>query len=98
MSIFRRATALALLAAATSVGLSGADLRAESLHPLQDVVAAATLAATEAAQAQGYANLEVSARPLDSRLRLQACGEPLETFSSANASVLGPVSVGVRCA
>ncbi|HAN27580.1 MAG TPA: flagella basal body P-ring formation protein FlgA, partial [Haliea salexigens] len=58
----------------------------------------ATRAATDAAQAQGYSDLEITARPLDSRLRLQACAEPLETFSSPNASVLGPVSVGVRCA
>ncbi|MCR9184105.1 MAG: flagellar basal body P-ring formation chaperone FlgA [Halieaceae bacterium] len=98
MSIFRRATAFLLLAAMAMPGLIGGDVRAETLHALEDVVAAATRAATDAAQAQGYSDLEISARPLDSRLRLQACAEPLETFSSPNASVLGPVSVGVRCA
>ncbi|HBM82856.1 MAG TPA: flagella basal body P-ring formation protein FlgA [Halieaceae bacterium] len=99
MSIFRRATAFLLLAAMAIPALLGnAAARAETLHPLEDVVAAATRAATDAAQAQGYRDLEITARPLDSRLRLQACSEPLETFSSPNASVLGPVSVGVRCA
>lgn len=98
MSIFRRATAFLLFAAMAMPALLGTAARAETLHPLEDVVAAATRAATDAAQAQGYSDLEITARPLDSRLRLQACAEPLETFSSPNASVLGPVSVGVRCA
>ena len=98
MSIFRRTGLRLLLLALHLPAIFAAGARAEILHPLEDVVAAASAEATAAARAQGYTDLEVSARPLDSRLRLQACGEPLETFSNANASVLGPVSVGVRCA
>tara|TARA_R100000005_G_scaffold86087_1_gene54828 strand:+ start:6514 stop:7233 length:720 start_codon:yes stop_codon:yes gene_type:complete len=98
MSIFRRTRLRLLLIAIFLPALFTAGTLAETLHPLEDVVAAASAEATATARAQGYTDLEVSARPLDSRLRLQACGEPLETFSNANASVLGPVSIGVRCA
>jgi len=98
MSIFRRTRLRLLLIAIFLPALFTAGTLAETLHPLEDVVAVASAEATAAARAQGYTDLEVSARPLDSRLRLQACAEPLETFSNANASVLGPVSIGVRCA
>lgn len=70
---------------------------AAELHSLQDIVLQASNAAAELAQAQGHADPQVSARPLDNRLRLAACEQPLQTFSSPNARTLGPVSIGVRC-
>jgi flagella basal body P-ring formation protein FlgA len=39
----------------------------------------------------------VTAARLDSRLRLQACEKPLETFAPNSVSNTGKVTVGVRC-
>ncbi len=70
---------------------------AAALHSLQDILEQASSAAEAMARAQGYEDPRVSARPLDNRLRLAACEQPLQTFSTPNARVLGPVSIGVRC-
>lgn len=70
---------------------------AENLHSLQDILAQASLAAAATAREQGYTDPQVSARPLDSRLHLQACAAPLQTFASPGARAIGPVSIGVRC-
>ena len=42
--------------------------------------------------------IEVSVEPLDPRLRLAACAEPLEAFLPAGGRLLGGTTVGVRCA
>lgn len=84
-----------LLAAALQTAVTAAP--AAELHSLQDIVLQASNAAAEMARAQGYDDPQVSARPLDNRLRLAACAQPLQTFSSPNARTLGPVSIGVRC-
>ncbi len=39
----------------------------------------------------------VTAGHLDSRLRLAACEQPLETFTPANWRKMGKITVGVRC-
>lgn len=46
---------------------------------------------------QNLVDITVSAGPLDSRLRLAACGLPLETLSNPGALRGGRVTVGVRC-
>jgi flagella basal body P-ring formation protein FlgA len=40
---------------------------------------------------------DVQAGHLDNRLRLAACGQPLQTFSPPGKRLLGKVTVGVRC-
>jgi flagella basal body P-ring formation protein FlgA len=40
---------------------------------------------------------EIQAGHLDNRLRLAACGQPLQTFSPPGKRMLGKVTVGVRC-
>lgn len=73
------------------------DEAAASKQPLDSIVSAAVAASEERARQQGYDNVSVEVRPLDERLRLPRCGEPLETFSPRASQVLGPASVGVRC-
>jgi flagellar basal body P-ring formation protein FlgA len=47
----------------------------------------------------GYypATPEVSVGRLDSRLRLQACDQPLETYTPQGKNNMGNITVGVRC-
>jgi len=73
---------------------AGADT---ALHPLPDLLQQAADAAMAAALAEGYSDVEVTARPLDGRLRLRRCAAPLTTHRNPNANALGPVSIGVRC-
>ena len=66
-------------------------------QPLDSIVAAATEASEARAMAHGYDNVAVQVRPLDARLRLPACDEPLSSSISAATQVLGSVSVGIGC-
>lgn len=51
------------------------------------------------AQSAGYGNEPViTVGHIDSRLRLQACAEPLEAYLPAGGRTTGNVTVGVRCA
>jgi flagella basal body P-ring formation protein FlgA len=63
---------------------------------VSSIAAAATLFAEERATRQGYQDVTVNVRPLDSRISLAACASPLAT-SSSGERVLGPVSVAVKC-
>ena len=63
---------------------------------VSSIAAAAALFAEERATRQGYEDVTVNVRPLDSRISLAACATPLGTSSSGDR-VLGPVSVAVKC-
>ena len=63
---------------------------------VSSIAAAAALFAEERATRQGYEDVTVNVRPLDSRISLAACTTPLAT-SSSGERVLGPVSVAVKC-
>ncbi len=67
----------------------------QSLQSITDTV---VLAGKRRAQALGYDNVKVQVRPLDERLRLPGCEQPLDTFMPPGAPSLGAVNVGVRCA
>ena len=67
----------------------------QSLQSITDTV---VLAGKRRAQALGYDNVKVQVRPLDERLRLPDCEQPLDTFMPPGAPSLGAVNVGVRCA
>ena len=63
---------------------------------VSSIAAASALFAEERATRQGYSDVAVAVRPLDSRISLAACSSPLAT-SSSGKRVLGPVSVAVKC-
>jgi flagella basal body P-ring formation protein FlgA len=62
-----------------------------------DAVQAAAEAFVRAQLPVGNAKHYVTAAPLDSRLRLQACDAPLEAFSPHANNVIPRATIGVRC-
>jgi flagella basal body P-ring formation protein FlgA len=71
--------------------------RQQPEHPHDAILEAARIHLTsEAAQLSGKARVELS--PLDHRLRLHLCGEPLESFSPSGSNTKGKTTVGIRCA
>lgn len=66
------------------------------LHALHEIEHAAYVYALSEAQAQ-FNNPQVSMSSLDKRLRLQACEQPLDTFSNRDRASAGQMTVGVRC-
>ena len=70
---------------------------AGELQGLDSIGAAAISASEERARQQGYESVDVDVRPLDNRLRLPQCGQPLRSFIPPASRILGAVSVGVEC-
>lgn len=66
-------------------------------HSLADIAGTAAMEMENRALDQGYRNVSVDVRPLDSRLNLAVCGEPLSVLPSNTERALGPVTVGIRC-
>jgi flagella basal body P-ring formation protein FlgA len=89
--------AAALLISCPPALESHAAAQTKYLHPPEDIVQYAMEAALAAARAMGYQRLSADARPLDTRLALPQCEQPLQIHRSPRAQVLGPVSIGVRC-
>lgn len=66
----------------------------------QSVSSIASTAAVELerrAAAAGYLDATVEIRPIDGRLNLSSCGQPLEVLPDSSSRTLGQVSVGIRC-
>lgn len=80
-----------LLVAGIGAGAAGPT------QPLDTITAAATAAATDVARRRGHRAIEVTVQPLDRRLQLPACGEPLQTRPPGSAAGIGPMSIRVRC-
>ena len=95
MSKYWRLTLVTLLATTVTQG-SWANGTASS-HSLSDIATTAALTLKERAAGQGYDDIEVAIRPLDGRLQVAACEQPLRTLPANSKRVLGPVSVGIRC-
>jgi flagella basal body P-ring formation protein FlgA len=58
------------------------------------------IAATELerqAQAKGFQSIQVEVFPLDQRVSLTKCNQPLKLLKDRNQSVLGRVTIGMRC-
>jgi len=70
---------------------------ADSVQALASITEAAATQSRERARRQGYDNVLTEVRPLDKRLRLPQCSEPLSTLPSQSSKVLGPLNIGVRC-
>ena len=49
------------------------------------------------ATSAGYPDAKVEVRPIDGRLNLSGCGQPLEVLPDSSSRILGQVSVGIRC-
>lgn len=79
-----------------SVILLTQTLRADTLHPLSDIEQTAFIFAMSDAQAS-YNNPQIIVDPLDDRLRLQRCEQPLQAFANTVSNTLGNRTVGVRC-
>lgn len=96
MTIFWHAKRLLLVitAYAALTSWATAEMSVQSLDAIKSAVAAAC---TMKAEQQGYKHVDVNVRPLDNRLRLPECTEPLSTFFPPGSNALGAVSVGVRC-
>jgi len=64
---------------------------------VSSIGATAARVAEARALAQGYQRVEVAVRPVDTRLRLTKCGEPLSVIPTVAKRTLGQTSVGIRC-
>ncbi len=95
LSNFRRRRVLLALVVALLAGV--APTLAAELQSLDSISAAAISASEERARQQGYENVDVEVRPLDDRLQLPQCGQPLSSFIPPASRMLGAVSVGVEC-
>jgi flagella basal body P-ring formation protein FlgA len=95
MTAYRQKTDVAalvlLLAAASSVPAASADIQSHA--SIREAVHEHALA--EAATLPGRAEITVGS--IDSRLKLSACDQPLQTFDSPNGLRRGRGVVGVRC-
>jgi flagella basal body P-ring formation protein FlgA len=67
-----------------------------SVHPLEDLQKAAEAFVRDQLP-KGPGKHFVTSMHLDSRLRLEACQSPLETFANNAAAIGSRVTVGVRC-
>ena len=87
----------ATVATATLATAVQADNSRTSGHSLSDIAGTAALAMHAKAEAQGYRGIDVQVRPLDGRLALAPCSQPLQALPAHSGRALGAVSVGVRC-
>jgi flagella basal body P-ring formation protein FlgA len=100
MSKYWRLILATLVTAGISAGLEAqatTSTSAEASHSLSDIATTAAMTLQARATQQGYDDVEVAIRPLDSSLQLTACDQPLQTLPASAKRVLGPVSVGIRC-
>lgn len=99
MSIFWRfAAAWRYLAPVMAMVATGPVLGADAPQPLDAIVATAVAASEARARQHGYDNVSVEVRPLDNRLRLPRCAEPLSGVIDTSAQLPGSVSVRIACA
>ena len=77
----------------TSLDVSAANV--QHSHSELGVIAARAL--EERAHDKGLEAIQVEVSPLDGRVNLPICGEPVSVLSDGNQPVLGRVTVGIRC-
>lgn len=99
MSIFWRSTqSWRAVAIVCSLGLHNAAFGVEAWQPLEAITATAIAAGEERAKLHGHNNISVEVRPLDKRLRLPRCDEPLNGVIPQTSQALGAISVRIECA
>ena len=74
-----------------------AQAAAPRAYESHQAIREAALAHVRARAAQFPGRIEISTSPLDRRLRLPACDQPLQTYDSPNGLRPGRGVVGVRC-
>ena len=94
----RKFAAPAALAALLSFSLPGkaGQIALAGVQSLESIKAAAEKA-VRSQLPDGRAKYYVTTQSLDERLRLAACGDPLEAFITNNAAPAARSTVGVRC-
>jgi len=92
MSKLWRITLLALTVNLPSLAFGG-----QGTHSLSDIAGTAAIEMQRRAKEHGYSDVDVQVRPLDSRLQLAQCDQPLDTRPETSGNPLGPVSIGIRC-
>ena len=83
--------AIVLIHIATYTGTSAA----EQSHSELGGIAARAL--EEQARGKGFQSIHVEVFPLDQRVSLPKCGEPVRVLKDRNQSALGRVTIGMRC-
>ena len=95
MNRFKRIIAPMLIALTLSIAAEGAeDVRFQDQEEI--LTAAREFLLNELSGSYGEES-EVIVEPLDPRLRLTRCEEPLEAFLPAGGQLVGNTSIGVRC-
>lgn len=85
------------IAGAVLLGGATAGTVATAAHSLSDIATTALREMERRATASHYEEVEIQVRPLDARLDLADCGQPLRVLPETTRRTLGPVSVGIRC-
>jgi flagella basal body P-ring formation protein FlgA len=83
--------AITLIHVATYTSTSAAE---QSHSELGEIAAAAL---EEQARSRGLQSVRVEVFPLDQRVSLPECGDPVRVLKDRNQSVLGRVTIGMRC-
>lgn len=85
---------LSLLLLATGAGVTAHAIASQSVS---SIGAVAAIELERRATSAGYPDAKVEVRPIDGRLNLSRCGQPLEVLPDSSSRILGQVSVGIRC-
>jgi len=93
----RHVNALTLVLALSAASVYCRCVQAEEIQSLQEIQSTAETWALGQMQERQYADLQVVATTLDSRLRLKACDRPLEAFGTMAGEHSGRLTVGIRC-
>lgn len=95
----KRTTVKALTRVMAMAALCGLPVLAcaDEMQSLAAIAQTAESWALAQLQDNRYNELHVNAGPLDSRLRLRACQQPLEAFGSVGSARSGRLTVGIRC-
>jgi len=68
-----------------------------SRHSHSELGAIAATELERQAHAKGFQSIQVEVFPLDQRVSLTQCNQPLKVLKDRNHSVLGRVTIGMRC-
>ena len=86
-----------LLSLLLLVSFTTTTATAVALQSVSSIAATAAVELQRRAAAAGYPEAKVEIRPVDGRLNLSSCGQPIEVLPDPSSRTLGQVSVGIRC-
>ncbi len=91
------APTLLILSCLSFMGIAGICKAGEALQNHTTIINAVEAFLQNQPGIDDQAQIEISVGHIDSRLQLQACEVPLETFLAPGHKTLGKTTVGVRC-